>query len=141
MFLLDTNIVSEMRKIGDQRMDDNVLAWLKSVDAAATFISAITVMELEIGVARLERRDVVQGRRLRVWMDERVLPEFEGRTLSIDTSVALRCAHLHVPDPRSERDALIAATALVHGMTLITRNARDFEATGVGIVNPWTGVG
>ena len=94
-------------------------------------------MELEIGVLRIERRDAAQGERLRRWMDRHVLPEFQDRTLSVDSSVALTCARRHVPDPRAERDALIAATALVHGMTVVTGNRADFEATGVTLIDPW----
>lgn len=137
MFVLDTNVVSELRKAGDGRADPNVVAWLAACEAAAFFLSAITLMELEIGVRRVERRDQGQGELLRAWMDERVLPEFDGRILPVDTVVALQCARLHVPDPRSERDALIAATALVHGMTVVTRNVADFRATGVPLVDPW----
>ena len=137
MFLLDTNIISELRKAGDGKANANVLAWLSSVNATQVFISAITVLEIELGVIRIERRDPSQGARLRHWMDHLVLPEFVDRTLPIDAAVALRCAHLHVPDLRSERDAFIAATALVHGMTVVTRNIADFEPTGVPLLNPW----
>ncbi len=137
MFLLDTNVVSELRKAGDGKADTNVVAWLSSVDAATLYISAITLMEIEVGVLRIERRDTAQGARLRVWMAHRIVPEFLDRSLPVDATVGLRCASLHVPDPRSERDALIAATALVHGMTVVTRNFSDFEATGVLLLNPW----
>lgn len=137
MFLLDTNVISELRKAGDGRSDANVTAWLGSQDAGALFLSAITAMELDIGVRRIERRDPTQGAMLRAWFAERVLPEFHDRILPVDTSVALRCAGLHVPDPRSERDALIAATGLVHGFTVVTRNTGDFKDTGVVLLNPW----
>ncbi len=137
MFLLDTNVISELRKAGDGKADGNVITWLASENAASFFISAVTVMELELGVLRIERRDAVQGARLRTWMDNHVLPEFSERTLPVDAVVALRCARLHVPDPRPERDAIIAATALVHGMTVVTRNVSDFEPTGVTVINPW----
>jgi len=137
MFLLDTNVISELRKAGDGKADAHVTAWLSREDAASFYISAITLMELEIGILRVERRDAAQGAMLRTWLDSRVLPEFSDRTLPIDATTALRCARLHVPDPRSERDALIAATAIVHGMTLVTRNVADFEATGAEILNPW----
>ncbi|MGC2558510.1 MAG: type II toxin-antitoxin system VapC family toxin, partial [Terriglobales bacterium] len=105
--------------------------------SASLYISVISVLELEIGIALLDRRDKEQGAILRAWMDGRVLPTFSGRILSIDTEVAQRCAMLHVPNPRSDRDALIAATALVHGLTVATRNVADFERTGVGVLNPW----
>ena len=137
MYVLDTNVVSELRKIQVGKADANVAAWSESVDAADLFVSAITIMELELGVLAIERKDATQGALLRTWMEQHVLPEFSGRTLPVDTAVALRCARLHVPDKRGERDALIAATALVHGMTVVTRNVADFQATGVSIVNPW----
>jgi predicted nucleic acid-binding protein len=137
MFLLDTNVLSELRKAGDGKADTNVIAWLSSVDAVSLYLSALTLMEVELGILRIERRDASQGVRLRTWMTHHVLPEFLDRTLPIDAAVALRCASLHVPDPRAERDALIAATALVYGMTVATRNVADFEATGVPLLNPW----
>ena len=137
MFLPDTNVVSELRKAGDGRIDARVAAWIAAQDAAGFFISALTLMELEIGILRIERRDDEQGRRLRRWMDRHVLPEFEERTLPVDAAVALACARLHVPDPRAERDAPIAATAIVHGMAVVTGNTADFEAAGVRLVNPW----
>jgi predicted nucleic acid-binding protein len=137
MFLLGTNVLSELRKAGDGKADANVIAWVSSIDAATLFLSALTLMEIELGILRIERRDAVQGARLRTWMTHHVLPEFLDRTLPVDAAVALRCASLHVPDPRAERDALIAATALVHGMTVVTRNVADFEATGVPLLNPW----
>ena len=137
MYLLGTNVVSELRKAGDGKADAAVIAWLSSVDAATLYLSAISLMELEMGVLRIERRDAVQGAKLRTWLDRYVLPEFLDRTLPVDAAVALRCAALHVPDPRSERDALIAATALVHGMTVVTRNVADFRAAGVPLLNPW----
>ncbi len=137
MFILDTNVISELRKAGDGKADANVVAWLSSVDATTCYLSAITVMEIEFGILRIERRDAAQGAKLRTWMDRHILPEFADRTLPVDTAVALRCAPLHVPDPRPERDAFIAATALAHGMTIVTRNVADFAPTGVPLLNPW----
>ena len=122
MFVLDTNVVSELRKARTGRADARVMAWAQSVDAADLYVSAITIMELELGVLAIERKDAAQGAMLRSWLDQQVLPEFTNRILPVDTAVAQRCARLHVPDRRSERDALIAATALVHGMTVVTRN-------------------
>ncbi|WP_158750180.1 type II toxin-antitoxin system VapC family toxin [Acidobacterium sp. S8] len=139
MYLLDTNVISELRRAKTGKADRNVLAWAKSVPAGRLFLSVVSVLELEIGIRLIERRDSYQGGLLRLWMEESVLPAFDGRILAIDTAVAQRCAALRVPDPRSDRDALIGATALVHGMTVVTRNTADFEATGVGVVNPWVG--
>ena len=138
MFILDTNVVSELRKAKTGKADRNVLAWASSVSSGSLFLSAITVLELETGVLQKERSDLVQGSLLRAWLDGHVLPAFQGRVLPVDTAVALRCAKLHIPDPRAERDALIAATGLVHGMTVVTRNVSDFVATGVSLLNPWT---
>lgn len=138
MWLLDTNVVSELRKARTGRADPKVVAWAESVSPASLFLSVITLQELELGVLQTERRDAAQGRVLRAWLDDQVIPAFAGRVLVIDAAVALRCARLHVPDPRSEADALIAATALVHGMTVVTRNVADFAPTGVALLNPWS---
>ncbi len=136
-FLLDTNVVSELRKIGDGKADPNVVAWIEAEDAVRFYISAITILELERGVLGVQRRDARQGARLRSWLDDRVRPEFAGRILPIDDAVATRCAHLHVPDRRNEADALIAATALVYDLTVVSRNVKDFKGTGVIVVDPW----
>ena len=138
-YLLDTNVVSELRKIGDGKADANVVAWVGREDSTAFFLSAITILELELGILGVQRRDARQGARLRTWLDNHVRPEFAGRILSIDDAVATRCAHLHIPDRRNEVDALIAATALVHELTVVTRNVKDFEGTGAIIVDPWPG--
>ncbi|MBI5912774.1 MAG: type II toxin-antitoxin system VapC family toxin [Betaproteobacteria bacterium] len=135
MFIIDTNVVSELRRPG--KANPSVLAWARNTAVAGLFLSAITVLELELGALQTARKDAKQGAALRAWIDEQVFLQFDGRILPVDTVVAQRCARLHVPDPRSERDALIAATALVHGMTVVTRNVRDFERTGVVTFNPW----
>ncbi|NKC52401.1 type II toxin-antitoxin system VapC family toxin [Ochrobactrum cytisi] len=137
MYVLDTNVVSELRKVRNGMANPKVTAWSESVDAADLYVSVITVMELELGIRQIERKDFSQGKMLRSWLDQHVLPEFVERTLPVDTAVAMRCARLHVHDKRSERDALIAATALVHGMTVVTRNVADFQPTGATILNPW----
>ena len=138
MYLLDTNVVSELRKIRPGKADSFVAAWADSIDAADLYLSAITIQELEIGVLLVERRDPAQGAVFRAWLNGHVLPAFAGRILVVDTAVALRSARLHVPDLRPVRDGLIAATALVHGMTVVTRNVADFEPTGVPLLNPWS---
>jgi len=136
MYLLDTNVISELRK---PRPDRHVKRWAGSVAASSLFLSAMTVLELETGVLRIERRDARQGVALRRWLEGSVLPAFAERVLAIDVAVALRCARLHVPDRMAHGDALIAATALVHGLTLVTRNTDDFKAAGVPLINPWLG--
>ncbi|WP_105383543.1 type II toxin-antitoxin system VapC family toxin [Neorhizobium alkalisoli] len=136
-YLLDTNVVSELRKVGDGKADANVTRWVGAQASDDLFISAITILELERGILSIQRRDAAQGSRLRGWMDSRVRPEFAERVLPIDDAVATRCAHLHIPDRRNEADALIAATALVHGLPVVTRNVQDFDGTGVILVDPW----
>jgi predicted nucleic acid-binding protein len=140
MYLLDTNLVSELRRIRSGNADPYVARWADSVDAGALYLSSIAIMELEIGVLRIERRYVTQGALLRSWLENQVLVEFNGRVLPIDTAVARRCAGLHLPNPRSERDALVAATALVHRLTVATRNVNDFRSTGVPVINPWQAI-
>lgn len=137
MYVLDTNVVAELRKAKAGKADKNVTAWAEGVAPSSLFLSAVTVLELELGVLLIERRDHSQGALLRTWMDGHVLPTFAGRILAIDTAVARQCAQLHVPNPKSERDAFIAATALVHGMTVVTRNVADFASTEAATLNPW----
>ena len=137
MYLLDTNVISELRKVGSGRANASVALWADSVHAADLYISVITVQELEIGVVLALRRDAQQGAVLRNWMDRHVLPAFENRILPVDLAVAQRSAQLNVPDPRPVRDGLIAATALVHAMTVVTRNVADFQQCGFSLINPW----
>ena len=135
MFLLDTNVVSELRR--PERADANVRAWASSAPAELHAISVVTVLELERGTLLMERRDINQGAILRRWLEGEILTPLAARILTIDVAIARRCASLHVPDPRPERDALIAATALMHGLTVVTRNTADFEPMGVTLLNPW----
>jgi predicted nucleic acid-binding protein len=135
MFLLDTNVISELRR--PERANGNVVAWASAISAASFFLSAISILEIELGALQIARKDAAQGAILRAWIDDQILSRFEGRILAVDTAVAQRCARLHVPDPRAERDALIAATAMVHGLTVVTRDVADFEPMGVALLNPW----
>ncbi len=140
MFVLDTNVVSELRKVRLGKADGNVAKWADGVDAAGLYVSVITIEELEIGVLLAERRNAAQGAMLRAWLSNYVLPAFSGRILPVDLAIVRRSAKLRVPDPRPIRDGLIAATALVHSMTIATRNVADFESTGVPFVNPWDAI-
>jgi predicted nucleic acid-binding protein len=137
MYLLDANVVSELRKVRVGKADAHVADWADRIDASDLYLSVITIHELEIGVLLAERRDPSQGVVFRAWLNGHVLPAFTGRILAIDTVVAQRSARLHVPDPRPVRDGLIAATALVYGMVVVTRNVADFAPTGVATFNPW----
>jgi toxin FitB len=137
MLLLDTNVVSELGKVRAGRADPNVSAWADGLEAADLYLSVITIQELEIGILLAERRDPTRGALFRTWLNAHVLPAFAERILPIDTAIAQRSARLHVPDPHPIRDGLIAATALVHGMTVVTRNVDDFAPTGVPVLNPW----
>ncbi|MEK6806068.1 MAG: type II toxin-antitoxin system VapC family toxin [Pseudomonadota bacterium] len=134
-FLLDTNVVSELRKAA--KAHAQVMAWARRVPAYSQYISVITLHELELGVLLMERRDRAQGKPLRSWLTDQVLPAFAGRVLSIDAETAQTAAQLHVPNPKPVRDAFIAATALIHGMTVVTRNVADFADTGVKLLDPW----
>ena len=137
MFLLDTNVISELRKARAGRADKNVTEWAASAPAASMFVSVITIQELEIGVLLAERHDPPRGALLRRWLEEQVLPAFAERIVPVDVVIARRGALLHVPHPRPVRDALIAATALVHGMSVATRNVADFAPTGAKPIDPW----
>lgn len=138
MFVLDTNVVSELRKVRAKKADRGVAEWAAGVASVHLFISAMTVHELELGVLLAERRDRRQGALLRRWLDESVTAAFADRVLAIDETVARRAAALHVPGPAPLRDAFIAAAALVQRMTVVTRNVRDFERfDGLAVVNPW----
>ena len=137
MYVVDTNVISELRRARLGGADRAVSLWASGVGANELYASAVTIEELEIGVLRMERRDAQQGVILRAWLSEVVRVTFKGRILPVDLAVARRSARLHVPDPRPVRDGFIAATALVHGLTLVTRNVADFEPMGVPVLNPW----
>lgn len=137
MYILDTNVISEIRKAKSNRADTNVISWANSTPSSEMFVSAITILELEMGVLAKQRKDPEQGNILRAWVDNHVMIAFADRILPFDTAVAQRCAKLHIPDPKSDRDAMIGATALTHGMSLVTRNVADFQWMNLDIINPW----
>jgi len=135
MYLLDTNVISELRH-GKPRQSDAVRTWAAGVPAAQLYLSAISVLELEKGVMLLERRTPPQGSALRAWLGAMVRA-FDGRVLPFTGNTAAICAALHIPDPRPERDAMIAASAMEHRMTLVTRNTSDFAAMGLQLLDPF----
>ena len=139
MYLLDTNVVSELRKLRSGRANSGVVTWAASVSSAAMFLSVISAHELELGVLLAERSDPTKGRILRSWLNDTVLRAFDRRVLPVDHAVAVQSATFHVPDPAPYRDAFIGATALIHAMTVVTRNASDFERfPDLVVLNPWT---
>ena len=136
MYLVDTNVISELRKA--HRAEPRVVEWARNREPQCMYLSVISVLEIRMGILSVQRRDLTQGNILQEWFIKKVIPAFSGRILNVDIDIAMRCAELHVPDPRSDRDALIAATALTHKMSVVTRNCKDFEPMGVPIINPWT---
>ena len=119
-------------------MDPHVQRWAVGIPPDRLYLSVMSIFELEKGILGLERRDPRQGAELRTWLEDAVLRPFRKRILPVDTVIAQRCAALHVPDPRPSEDALIAATALVYKMQVVTRNVQDYAPMGVDILNPWT---
>ncbi len=137
MFLLDTNVISELRKASINKADPSVTEWARKQSVGTLFISSISILEIEMGILQKERKDPLQAAILRTWLNTHVLKAFSDRILPFDTSIAIQCAKLHVPDPKSERDAMIGATSKVHGMTLVTRNIKDFQHMQLDLFNPW----
>lgn len=136
MFLLDTDVVCELRR--SRTAHPLVAAWAETVPIDQLRISSITVLEIQRGILQATRKDSRQGAILQRWLHRIIGQPFAGRILDVDAEIALCCAGLHVPDPRPESCALVAATALVHDLTVVTRNAKDFEGTGVRVFDPWT---
>jgi hypothetical protein len=144
MYLLDTNVISEMRKASplkatSAKMDERVANWVGGVSGLDMFLSVVSILELERGFHLLRRRSPEQADTIRLWIRNRLLPAFEGRIFQVDLAIMQRCASLALSQTMEYRESLLAATALVHGMTLVTKNVRHFEATGVDLINPWNG--
>lgn len=138
MFVLDTNVISELRKARAGKANRGVTEWAKKTPAALMFMSVISFLEIEHGVLLVERRDPAQGNLLRAWLDGSVVPAFQDRMLAVSADIARCAAAFHVPNPAPFRDGLIAATTQQHDMVLVTRNVRDFERfTEVKVTNPW----
>ncbi len=137
MFLLDTNVISELRKIYAHKADPNVTRWSERTPTGEMFLSVITIFELEMGIRRLERRDRSQANMFRNWLEGYLLNAFDGRIFPATIEIARVCAAYHVPDPAPFRDSFIAATAQVHNLILVTRNTSDFVRCGIPLLNPW----
>jgi toxin FitB len=137
MYLLDTNVVSEIRKAGSGRENVNVVSWVRDKADELLYLSAITLFELELGALQVARRDPRQGQALRSWIDDGVRRAFRGRIIPADEIVALRAAAFNIPNPKPMHDAFIGATAAEHGLSIVTRNVRDFQGMGIEIINPW----
>ena len=137
MYILDTNVISEIRKDKVNKADPAVISWNRTVNLNSCYLSVITIMELEMGVLSVARKDTRQGLVLGKWLEYLITISFRSRILDVDTAVARLCAASHVPDPQPDRDSLIAATAKLYGMSVVTRNTKDFSNMGVTLVNPW----
>lgn len=135
MYLLDTNVISELRK--SHKANPNVRAWAKRIATRSLYLSAVTILEIETGILQIARKDLPQADRLRQWLETIVLPTFTNRILSVDTAVARASAKLHIPNKRPDRDAMIAGTAITYGLAIVTRNVRDFDPSVSPIINPW----
>ena len=137
MYLLNTNIISELKKLDSGKIHPQVYRWIKSNGFTHTYISAVTLAEIQTGILSLARKDKAQAASLDNWFTNRLLPAYRTRTLSVDTEVALICAQLHIPTKRPINDAYIAATAIAHNLTLVTRNVRDFQGLPLMLENPF----
>lgn len=137
MYLLDTNIISELKKLDSGKIHPQVQRWAYSINLMQTKISVVSITEIRTGILSLARKGQAQAASLDNWFTNRLLPAYRTRTLSVDTEVALICAQLHIPAKRPINDAYIAATAIAHNLTLVTRNVRDFQGLPLMLENPF----
>jgi len=135
LFLLDTNVVSELRKAA--RCDVRVAAWQAAQKPEACFLSAITLLEIRLGIELARKKDRNKAKGLESWLEGRVRRSFTGRILAVDEAVGEMCGRMHAERSRSFRNGLILATAAVHRLAVVTRNAKDFADGGVKVINPW----
>jgi toxin FitB len=133
-YLLDTNVIAELRK--GRRADARMTAWLEPIEPDQIYLSVLTIGEVRRGIDSVRRRDAAAARALERWL-RRLLAEHADRILPVDVAVAEEWGRLNVPDPVPVIDGLLAATARVHGLVLATRNVKDVHRTGVDLVNPF----
>ena len=137
MYLLDTNIIFELKKLDSGKIHPQVQRWAYSINLMQTKISVVSITEIRTGILSLARKEQAQAASLDNWFTNRLLPAYRTRTLSVDTEVALICAQLHIPTKRPINDAYIAATAIAHNLTPVTRNVRDFQGLPLMLENPF----
>jgi predicted nucleic acid-binding protein len=135
LFLLDTNVVSELRKAA--RCDARVTAWQAAQKPEACFLSVITLLEIRLGIELARKSDREKAGVLEAWFEQRVKPGFAGRIIAVDEKISEMCGRLHAQRPRSFRGGLILSTAAVHSLTVVTRNVKDFADSGVAVIDPW----
>lgn len=136
MYLLDTPVIAELRRAKSGLADEHVTRWASNVPAQNLFVSVLSLLELESGIAEVQRKDRALGAALHTWIDVTVPAAFEGRILSVDLAVTKKRATLPFSETK-DRDALLAATALTHGLTVVTRNLSSYRFSKVKLFNPW----
>ncbi|MCW9732591.1 type II toxin-antitoxin system VapC family toxin [Avibacterium sp. 20-15] len=137
MYFIDTNVLSEIRKIKSGKANQGVINWLSEINEQQIYTNIIVMMELERGILAKERKDPWQGKILRQWFEHTIKTGFSNRILHLNDKTAKICATLHIPDHCPENDAWIAASAIQYGLTLVTRNTADFSRMGVKLLNPF----
>ena len=137
MYLLDTNIISELKKLDSGKIHPQVQRWAYSINLMQTKISVVSITEIRTGILSLARKDQAQAASLDNWFTNRLLPAYRTKTLPVDAKVALIYAQLNVPNKRPINDAYIAATAIAHKLKLVTRNIQDFQGIPITLENPF----
>jgi len=134
-YLVDTNVISELRK--GSRCNAGVASWFAGVSPEGIYLSVLTLGEIRKGIENIRRRDERTAEVLEVWLSE-VVATHSDRILPVDEGIADQWGRYNVPDPLPVLDSLLAATASAHGLTLVTRNLKHVERTGVACLNPWS---